>query len=218
MACGLITVDGKQVPELGIIARCNKDIAYRVLKPGLVYFDIDPRKGPDGKQLSRRELDNIFCKALRGFEAIERSWCPSSSAHLKRHGVILKGEGSYRLYFLIDDASAIRQVFDYFFQKLWLMGYGYVEIDGGGSLQPRTLIDECSKKQAQLDFISEPVCHDEIVRDVPDIFPVFRGMEPMLLSRMVPEVEPLTRWKRTDPQVLAKKADLRASVQLSFTG
>lgn len=84
-------------------------------------------------------------------------WCSSSSYIYNgdaQHSD-LKGQ---RIYILVKDASDIERAGKVLFERLWLAGYGHIEISGAGSLLVRTIIDSTVWQPNRLDFISGANC------------------------------------------------------------
>ena len=71
-----------------------------------------------------------MCEAFPEFGEVRRAWYPSNSAFLyrERDGYELRGEGSWRLRFLADNAAAIPRLIDFLVQRLWEMGRGWIEM------------------------------------------------------------------------------------------
>ena len=100
-------------------------------------------------------------------------WC-SSSSYIYNGDTQHSGLKGQRIYILVKDASDIERAGKVLFERLWLAGYGHIEISGAGSLLVRTFIDSTVWQPNRLDFISganciapvrqdrrEPVVHDD---------------------------------------------------------
>jgi hypothetical protein len=124
-------------------------------KPGVLSLDCD-LDDVENVPKEWRILDDIACAALPGLRETRRAWTPSNSAFLYREadGREFKGAGSWRLRFLVDDASAIPRIINYLFQSLWATGYGWIEPAKDGSQLVRTLIDGSTGSPEKPDFLA----------------------------------------------------------------
>ncbi len=216
---GLLVTKDERPRAPGSIARCRADLAFSEGKPGVLFFDHDPHKAPDAKRWDWFELDNVLCEALPDLRGTRRAWLPSSSAFINREsdGAELKGIGGWRLYVLIDDASAIPRTIDYIVQRLWELGRGFIEISKGGAALDRTLIDGSTGTPERVDFIADPLLGPGVVRRVPGEFPVLLGTKPMLASATVPLAEPMADWRRNNAKVREAKAEAKPLLETERT-
>jgi hypothetical protein len=88
----------------GALARDRDHLPFQDGKPGIIFFDHDPKAG--APSLSVPELDAILCEAYPPLADVERAYTSSASAYIyTSDGRELIGPGGLRCYAVVDDAA-----------------------------------------------------------------------------------------------------------------
>jgi len=138
--------------------------------PGLAMFDHDPKD--EGRALSPDKFREIVVGVWPEFNNIPTWTTPSTSACIKdMEGNLLNGNGDgFHMYFPVPDASCLPLFADTLFTRMWLHGYGHIEIDKAGRMHPRTIFDTSVFSPERLDFVAGANCVD-CIQELP--VPVF---------------------------------------------
>ena len=137
---------------------------------GLAMFDHDPKE--DKRALLPDNFREIVVKVWPEFENYPTWTTPSTSACIKdMNGKWLNGNGSgFHMYFCVPDASILPVFAETLFKRMWLAGYGHIEIDKAGRMHPSTIFDPSVFSPERLDFVAGANCVD-CVQELPA--PVF---------------------------------------------
>jgi hypothetical protein len=156
------------------IARTKEFIIYPDA-PGVMLFDHD--KARDGSVGSASALESYRPEALLEIlatihpELAAAGWVSSpstSSCIYDAAGNMLRGEGTgSHIYLFPQDASDIPRYLATLGKRLFLAGFGRIEISKAGSLLQRTLIDLTVGSPERLDFVAGAVCQDGLVQRLP---------------------------------------------------
>ena len=160
---------------LPVIARSKEYISYPD-GPALMMFDHDKARPNsvaenDGalQSFSPVELIQLITRIMR--EMGNAGWVstPSTSSCIfDQTGKELRGEGSgFHLYFVVEHGHDIPRFLKVLGKRLFLAGYGRVEISRSGALLFRTLIDLSVGSPERLDFAAGAVCEDGLVQKLP---------------------------------------------------
>ncbi|MCC6076044.1 hypothetical protein ACFPTX_16085 [Pseudomonas sp. GCM10022188] len=143
--------------KTGAIARTNDFFTWNP-GPGWLMLDYDPPK--DGDALSCEQLSSIIFEAAPGLKPAPMVWSTSSSSEIwnGETGEQVTGIRGQRLYILVADARDIPRAGKALFERLWLAGYGGVEVSRSGSLLMRAPVDSNVWQPNRLDFAAPPVC------------------------------------------------------------
>lgn len=165
-----------QVNCLPIISRTKEFISYPD-GPGVVMLDHDaPRENSRAlfdKALEAYTHQELFTCVTEVFPELEGSaWVatPSTSAciHDSVTGEELRGIGAgFHLYLFPENATDIPRFLEVLGKRLWLAGYGRIEISRSGVLLVRTIIDLTVGSPERLDFVAGAVCEDGLEQRLP---------------------------------------------------
>lgn len=134
----------------------------------MLMLDYDPN--PNGKPLSRDELIQTLydvCPALKEAPLIYRP-SASSCIYNNQNDVELRGIRGKRLYLSITEANDIPRAGDVLFKRLWLKGYGHIDISNAGSLLVRSFIDAAVWQPERLDFCGGADCEPPLEQHLPE--------------------------------------------------
>lgn len=139
------------------IPRTRRNFAWPA-GPGILQIDHDPPKG--GTALTREGLIGALRDAAPALADVGMLWWPSASSHIVNTTTDedLTGLRGQRVYMIAKDARDIERAGAVLFRRLWLAGYGHVEISGAGSLLVRSPIDPMVYQPERLDFAAGAVC------------------------------------------------------------
>lgn len=170
-------------------------------------LDCDAR--PDGPKLSWQQIDQVIGEIVPGWKDTLRLWRPSSSAFVYRtsDGWELIGQGSWRGYVMVDDASATPLVGAFIYRQLWEQGHGYILVSKSGQALDRSLVDASVWQPERIDFAAEPVLGEGLIRRAPNS--VLIGTAPLLSTNGIKSELTLREWRQSS-EVLKKAKDKKA--------
>ncbi|NCB38817.1 MAG: hypothetical protein EOM80_08610 [Erysipelotrichia bacterium] len=153
------------------IARSNTYFIWNPDAPGILMFDYDPQKG--GEVLSKNKLIDIIRTVVPELKDVAMLWVPSSSSYIynAETNEEVSGLQGQRLYVAVEQAQDIPLIGETIFKRLWLAGYGRIEISKSGSFLVRSIIDKAVWQPCRLDFAAGAYCVTPLVqrRGEPDI-------------------------------------------------
>jgi putative DNA primase/helicase len=163
--------------SLPVIARTKEYITYPD-GPGILMFDHDAPRD-NSTALYDKALESYTPQSLIGCvvelfsEIASSAWVstPSTSACIydSETGDELRGIGAgFHLYLFPENATDIPRFLEILGKRLWLAGYGRIEISRSGSLLVRTIIDLSVGSPERLDFVAGAVCGNSIEQRLPD--------------------------------------------------
>jgi len=140
----------------GVYTRSRKHFRF-VDDPGIMFLDFDPK--PNTPALGREELCEKLESVAPGILDAGGIWWPSSSSHICNGDDDLTGLRGQRIYVPVARASDIPRAGELLSARLWLAGYGHVQISASGALLPRTLFDASVWQSERFDFSAGAHCH-----------------------------------------------------------
>lgn len=132
--------------------------------PGVLMLDYDAPSF--GDPLDQQQLVKAVRAAAPGLAEAAMLWRPSASSCIYKGEEELIGIRGQRLYMLVQDASDIERAGKALFDRLWLAGYGHIQITGSGSLLERTLIDSAVWQPCRLDFAGGADCSNGLEQQI----------------------------------------------------
>jgi hypothetical protein len=176
--------------ETPVIARTKDYITYSE-GPGVILFDHDKARAMSVgseqalKAYSPEEL--LACLATVHPEIAKAAYVstPSTSSCIySAEGELLRGEGTgSHVYLFVERASDIPRYMEVLGERLFLAGFGRIEISRAGSLLTRTLIDLVVGSPERLDFVAGAVCENGMVQKLPE--PVVKNGEMLDTSTLL---------------------------------
>lgn len=168
--------------ENPIISRTKDCLKYSD-GPGVILFDHDKSRalsaGSDEALAgySPSELISVLARVHEIINGAAFVSTPSTSSCIySAKGDLLRGEGTgSHIYFFVKKASDIPRYLETLGKRLFLAGFGRIEISVSGSLLTRTLIDLLVGSPERLDFVAGAVCEDGLRQELP--FPVINNGE-----------------------------------------
>lgn len=136
--------------SLPIVSRTREHFQYPKGQ-GIMMLDIDVPKNGDPIFTVEKLLAALF-KACPELEPAAFVICHSASSHICKGDDELLGQRGLRVYMLVADATDIPRAGDVLFKRLWLHGYGRIEISRAGTILVRGPIDVAVFKPENLDF------------------------------------------------------------------
>lgn len=125
--------------------------------PGIMMIDYDPTEGV--KPYDRDELLAALEFCCNGITAGGWVWMPSSSSFIYDDlGRELNGLQGQRLYLFVQSAADIPRAGEVLAERMWLKGFGRIEISKAGSRLVRSVIDASVFQPSRLDFASGAEC------------------------------------------------------------
>lgn len=123
---------------------------------GVLMLDYDPP--PEAEALDRDTLVQTIRQAAPGLADAAMLWWTSASSCIWNGESELHGIKGQRIYMLIEDASDIPRAGQVLVDRLWLAGYGRIEISKSGALLERTVVDASVWQSSRLDFAGGAAC------------------------------------------------------------
>ena len=198
------------------IARDRDHFEFQDGKPGILMLDHDPKAGTPG--LSVPELDAILCEAHPQLADVERAYAPSASAFIySSDGRELIGTGGWRCYVIVDNASMIPAIGAAFYQRLWELGYGRVDVSKSGQILDRAPVDASVWQAERLDFAAQPVLGEGLERRAPE--PVIYPGAPMLRTSGMEPGPSMSKWRASGgcEELQQAKQDAKAEAKKKRT-
>ncbi len=146
------------------IARSNRYFVWNPDAPGILMLDYDPQNG--GEVLSKDKLVEIIIRVAPELKDVSMLWVPSSSSYIynTETNEEVSGLKGQRLYVAVERAQEIPLIGETIFNRLWLAGYGRIEISKSGSLLVRSIIDKAVWQPCRLDFAAGAYCESPLVQ------------------------------------------------------
>lgn len=144
--------------------------AFEFAGPGILMLDYDPRPGhPPLDATALRAAIASVLPALATCASVQ--WVSSSSCIFDSDGNEVAGVRGQRIYILVTDAHDIPRAGAVLADRLWLAGYGHVEVSKSGASLIRCLVDTSVWEENRLDFASGAICEDGLAqrRGEPDV-------------------------------------------------
>ncbi|MDD2660273.1 MAG: hypothetical protein PHY54_11445 [Methylococcales bacterium] len=150
----IVTADRVQFED-GAIARTREYFSYQQA-PGILMLDYDPSIW--GKRInSADQLIQILTTIDPSFSLVAFCTRGSLSAGVHMIDKLPESGQGFHLYIPVNNAFDIPRVGQILFKRLWLAGYGHIDISKSGSLLIRTIIDAAVFSPERLDFVGKPV-------------------------------------------------------------
>lgn len=115
----------------------------------VLIIDYDP---PSDRCLSQVELIAAIRLAAPGLADARMTWTPSASSCIFHGEDELRGVRGQRLYLLVEAGTDIERAGSVLVARLWLLGYGRMQISKSGQLLERTHADAAIWQENRLDF------------------------------------------------------------------
>lgn len=131
---------------------------------GVMMLDYDPPK--DCKL--PLDLDGLVAAvraAVPGLAQYEMLWYPSASSCISNGDEELWGVRGQRLYLMVQQAADMPRAGKVLQDRLWLSGYGYLEVSKSGALLERTLVDGSVWQVNRMDFAGGSHCTPPLRQD-----------------------------------------------------
>ena len=220
-----------QVP--GAITRTNDHFKFGD-GAGVLFLDYDPPK--DTPPLSPRELVDTIRAAVPELGAVELLWRPSSSSCILDAvtGEQLTGIKGQHLYCIVQRASDIPDMLKTIEARLWLAGFGRVDLSKAGTELYRTPIDASVAQPERLDF-TRAACGpglvqrmapsrvflsvaDDLMGGAPDLFaaPVLLGQIKSLTAAELASVTTIKADAATAPDIVQRAAEAKHAHRLEL--
>lgn len=134
----------------------TKDAFQWPQRSGVMMIDYDPPAGDD--PLDRDGLVQAIRTAAPSLAAAGLLWWPSASSCIWHGETELRGIMGQRIYMLVHNAADIPRAGKALVDRLWLGGFGHIEISASGALLERTLVDPSVWQSSRLDFAGGAAC------------------------------------------------------------
>jgi hypothetical protein len=139
----------------GALSRSKEHFAFPP-EPGIFILDYDPPQ--KGIAMTRDHLWSVLKSVVPGIGEASVVWWCSGSSYIFDGARELAGLKGQRFYILVNDLSDTDRFGAVLQARLWLAGYGRIEISKSGQNLLRTIADAAMAQPARLDFIGGAVC------------------------------------------------------------
>lgn len=155
-AAGQIVTKDEKRNHPGALARSKDDFGFAEGRGGVLVLDYDPPA--NGEALRRDTLWAAVRDVAPALADAGVLWWCSGSSFIYEGDNLRQGLRGQRLYIMVGDAADIPRTFEALNARLWLAGYGRVEISASGQRLVRGLFDRAMSEPARLDFCGGAVC------------------------------------------------------------
>ena len=193
-------------PE-GVTTRTNEAFAWPQ-GSGVMMLDYDPSPGRD--PLDREALVATLRTVLPEPTFL---WWPSASSCIWHGEKELRGVNGQRLWILVQDAADIPRAGAVLTDRLWLAGFGSIQISKSGRMLERTLVDTSVWQTSRLDFAGGAACGHGLDqrRGAPVVIPGDDG--PTDTRFALPDLTPEEKQRAAELKAVAK-AEMQAEADL----
>lgn len=176
---------------------------------GVMFLDYDPAEGQ--APLGREQLLGALFQVCPALAMSGWAWRPSASGCVfdAATGAELEGVKGQRVYVHIADAADAPRAGAVLFARLWLAGWGRVDVAQNGALLERAIIDASVWQPSRLDFAAGAVCGPGLVRRPPAA--VCNPGAPLDTRAALPDLTDAERQRLHDMVLKAKEAMKPAS-------
>jgi len=184
-------------PE-GVTTRTNETFEWPH-GPGVMMLDYDP--SPECNPRGRDELVADLRTVLPDPPFL---WWPSASSCIYQGEKELRGVKGQRLWMLVKDAADIPRAGAVLTDRLWLAGFGSIQISKSGQMLERTLVDAAVWQTSRLDFAGGAACGDGLYqrRGAPVLIPGADG--PIDTRIALPDLTPEENELATNIKAVAR--------------
>ena len=154
--------------------------------PGIFMLDYDPQDGQ--AILDETDLIKILTQSFPELRMAGYVWWVSSSSYIYTGDIEQSGLKGQRVYFIVKSAQDIERAGKVLIDRLWLNGYGRLDVGVAGQLLERTVFDANVWQSNRIDFAAGAVCSDGVEQrrgkpkivagDLVDTVSVFRELTP----------------------------------------
>jgi len=132
----------------------------------ILCLDHDPKT--NGEALTQTELRAALIQAVPALKKMPTLQRVSSSSCLSTgSGQQLAGILGQRIYIFVKSGLELPEITEAIHQRLWLAGFGRIDISKNGQLLERSLIDRSVVTPEHLDYAASPVLCDGLFRNTP---------------------------------------------------
>jgi hypothetical protein len=122
----------------------------------VLMLDYDAPKS--GNPLTRERLIEVVHRLAPKLVNATLVWWPSSSSLIYQGSKEVTGIRGQRLYLFIKHGTDIARLAKTIPDRLWLLGYGHIEVSASGSLLERTVFDASVWQSNRFDFAAGATC------------------------------------------------------------
>lgn len=136
------------------VARTKRFFDFRRGQPGVLCLDHD---APNTGGFDRDELFGVLNEVAPELASAASVWMPSAGSCIWHGDEELIGVRGQRILILVKDAGDIPRAGKALLKRLWLHGYGHIDLSSSGAMLERTIFDGAVWDSARLDFVSGSV-------------------------------------------------------------
>lgn len=149
----------KNQKNLEAVSR-NKETVQFSNSPGILCIDYDPKE----TVLSREELREVFITIIPELANVQMMIVDSTSSFIWDSDKVLRGEKGKKIYIPIIDTSDRPRIDRILYDRLWLNGYGFINVEVSGRLTDKSIMDKAMLSPVQLDYVAGAVLDSPLVQ------------------------------------------------------
>jgi hypothetical protein len=147
--------------QAGTVSRTSQFIHYEPGKPALMLLDYDTHKMPAAVEQRVQNAGNVYAAICEVMPALGHAgavggWSTSHGLYNADTGERFSDSGGAHVYVLVRDDTDIERFLETLHKRLWLAGYGWLDISKSGSFIQRSLIDRSVSAPERLCFEGAP--------------------------------------------------------------
>ncbi len=166
----VVTARNLREPRAGVVARTTEHLVFRSDERGFMLLDIDFKGMPPDITAEIEANGGVWeticcvCPGLKSAGRVERA---STSAGISSNeiGERFSGSGGLHIYIAVNDAADIPRALKVLFERLWLAGYGWINIGAAGQFLERSLVDAAVGSPERLIFEGPPILTPPLAQD-----------------------------------------------------
>ena len=153
-----ISLSNHQNLKLSILGRTKANFHFAE-SAGILMIDYDPSK--NSVYMPADKLMEVLSEIHPAIENCAYIIKNSISASVKaKSAPEINSECGYHIYIVANEALDIPRYSRTLFNKLWLTGYGFIDLTANGSMLTKSLFDLTVYSPERLDFVGKPVIVD----------------------------------------------------------
>lgn len=166
----VVTARNLREPRGGVIARTTDYLIFRSGEPGFMLLDIDFKGMPPDITAGREANGGVWeticciCPGLKPAGRVERASTSGGTSNIET-GESFAGSGGLHIYIAVTDTADIPRALEVLFERLWLGGYGWINIGAAGQFLERSLIDAAVGSPEHLIFEGPPILMLPLIQD-----------------------------------------------------
>lgn len=150
---GVLLSAARMVEYCGVEPAIQRNKQFFRYSEGRAFMLLDHDPTPGANPLGENELVQLLRDTVPELAGVRLLSRPSASSFIYHGDEMLRGAGGWHLYCEVDQGSLIPAAAKLIEARLWVAGYGRIEITTAGTTLTKTLIDMAVYNAPHFDFI-----------------------------------------------------------------